>query len=131
MLSFVNIFYYTCRCVANKERPLSLGVVSFCARTLGSIPGPLIVGALFDSSCLLRNELQEQCGLVGNCLVYNNQELSIRSMSLFAVCTGISTILGFFCWLSYRVPNKKETEEKMLKPEIEESVMNPKDTVSV
>ena len=88
--------------------------MSFCGRLLGSIPGPLITGALFDSSCILRNELQERCGLVGNCLVYNNQELSIRSMSLFLVCIGVSNILGFLCWLSYRVPNK-ETEDQPIK----------------
>lgn len=100
--------------------------MSFCGRLLGSIPGPIIFGALFDSSCLLRNELQEQCGLVGNCLVYDNHDLSIRSMSLFFVCIGASAILGCLCWLSYRIPIKETQEEKLRK----ESVTDLKGTAS-
>lgn len=120
ILQFV---FFACRCVASKERPLSLGVVSFCARALGSIPGPIITGALFDSACLLRNSLQEQCGLAGNCLVYDNRALSIRSLSLFLMSVSISAIFGFFSWLSYRVPKQVKEKEGVVKNAEEEGVV--------
>ena len=101
--------------MSDEERHLSLGVVSFISRALGNIPGPLITGAIFDSACILRNELQEQCGLVGNCLVYDNFALSIRSMVLFLVSIIISTVFSVLAWLTY--PKAKPQEEKL---EVEE-----------
>lgn len=97
--------------------------MSFCARALDSIPGPIITRALFDSACLLRNTLQEQCGLTGNCLVYDNRALSIWSLSLFLMSVGISAIFGFFSWLSYRVPKQVKEKEGAVKNEEEEGVV--------
>ena len=65
-------------------------------RLFGSIPGPIIVGALFDSSCLY---WQEECGSRGNCWVYDNNDLSLR---MFGVSTGVrvaSVIFAFCAWI--------------------------------
>ena len=97
-----------CRCVDNEQRHLALGVASFIVRLLGSIPGPLIAGALFDSSCLLRNSQQEECGLIGNCLLFDNFLLSVYSMALCISGLGVSAVFSFLTWLSY--PKSKVTQ---------------------
>jgi len=69
-------------------------------RLLGNIPGPIIVGALFDSSCLY---WQEECGNRGNCWVYDNNHLSL---GMFGVTTGVrvaSVIFGFCAWIFFDV----------------------------
>lgn len=86
------------RCVANEERHLALGLLSFIARLLGAIPGPLIVGALFDSACLLFNN---QGNTVGSCLVYDNDVLGLRSLALYVVIAAVSAALAFCSWLTY------------------------------
>ena len=107
----VNLFAYiclSCRCVDNEQRHLALGLTSFIVRLLGSIPGPLIAGALFDSSCLLRNSQQEECGLIGNCLLFDNFLLSVYSMALCISGLGVSAVFSFLTWLSY--PKSKVTQ---------------------
>ena len=98
-----------CRCVAHEQRHLSLGVISFFVRTFGAIPGPLITGAIFDSVCQLRHELQEQCGLPGNCLVYDNEALALRSAIMLFVGMAVSAVFAFFVWFVY---SKNKTNDK-------------------
>ena len=100
-----------CKCVSDEERHLCLGVFSFTAWAVGSIPGSLIVGALFDAACLLHNNQQEQFGQVESYLVYNNFPLGISSLSLFLVCVSVSTILSFLLWISYSKA-KSQVEEQ-------------------
>ena len=69
-------------------------------RALGSIPGPLVFGALFDASCVY---WQEECGDRGNCWVYHNEDLSLR---MFGVCIGVrfvSVVFAFCTWMFYDV----------------------------
>ena len=122
-----------CRCVADEERHLSLGVISFFVRTFGSIPGPLITGAIFDSACQLRHELQEQCGLQGNCLVYDNEALAVRSAILLIVGMGISAVFAFFVWFVYpkgKVNDKQEKDNKAEKGENDETAETDENTTT-
>lgn len=77
-------------------------------RAVGSIPGPIVVGALFDSSCL---HWQEDCGDRGKCYVYDNDDLTLRLFSLAAGIKVLSIICGFFAWIFFGVrlfdPSKK------------------------
>ena len=89
---------FFCRCISDEQRTLALGVQSVFMRALGYIPSPIIVGALFDSSCLY---WQEDCGDRGNCWVYDNDDLSF---SLFSVGTGvriISILCAFGAWIFF------------------------------
>jgi len=91
---------YLCRCVSDEQRTLALGLQSMLVHALGNVPGPIIIGALFDSSCLYR---QEECGNRGNCWVYDNKLLSLR---IFLVCSVIMTVSlasAFCAWLFFRV----------------------------
>lgn len=59
MLMFFTFMYAvpsticTLRCVHEHQRSLALGIGSVFYRLLGAIPGPLIVGAVLDRSCIL------------------------------------------------------------------------------
>lgn len=109
------------RCVADEERHLSLGVISFIVRAVGSIPGPLITGAVFDSACLLRQELQEECGLTGNCLVYDNEALAVRSLLMLFFGMSISSVFAFFVWLFYPKKSQENDKDKSIPDGHEES----------
>ena len=98
-ITILKIFF--CRCVDDEQRHLSLGVASFLIRLLGNIPGPLVAGALFDTSCLLRNVQQEECGLIGNCLIFDNFLLSLYSMILLVIGLGLSALFSLFTWITY------------------------------
>lgn len=65
------VFCIPHRCVAEQQRTLALdlGVQSLVFRALGSIPGPIVFGVIFDSTCLFR---RFDCGRRGNCWVYDN-----------------------------------------------------------
>ena len=96
-------------------------------RALGSIPGPLIYGALFDASCVY---WQEECGDRGNCWVYENEDLSLR---IFGLSTGIriiSVVFTFCTWMFYDVTlcnRGKVTDEKEIKntefPEVDNTAL--------
>lgn len=67
-------------------------------RAVGSIPGPLLYGVIFDTSCIY---WQEECGRRGNCWVYNNNSISVRAffLSLFGVAA--NTVFMILCWIFF------------------------------
>ena len=93
---FVSLVTVLQVCVEWAETP---GVMSAISRTLGSIPSPLITGAVFESACLLWEK--DECGLQGNCAVYNNYSLGIRTMFVFTLFLICSTMFSFLAWLNY------------------------------
>ena len=48
---------------------MSLGIQWVVVRLLGTIPGPVLIGAVIDSTCLL---WQTDCGEQGSCRAYDN-----------------------------------------------------------
>ena len=84
--------------MAEDQRTLAIGTQSFFWRLLGSIPGPILFGAIFDSSCLF---WQHQCGRRGNCWVYNNTALSQRAVVLAVLAMAGYFTFVFLCWLFY------------------------------
>lgn len=90
--------YCSCRSVAEEQRSLALGVQSVLWRIMGSIPGPILFGVIFDSSCVY---WQFECNRRGNCWVYNNHLISIRAFFLTITGIAINTIFMFLSWLFY------------------------------
>ena len=95
--------------VADDQSALALGIQSALFRILGSIPGPLIFGALFDDAC---RKWQEDCGRRGNCWVYDNDRLSLTALGLAVPCLIVATIFFFLAWLTY--PKSATNESKKL-----------------
>jgi len=79
---------------------------------LGSIPGPILVGALFDSSCLY---WQEECRNRGNCWVYDNDDLSLRMFGMTLGVRVLSLIFAFCAWIFFDVTfcNRDKVQEQV------------------
>ena len=101
------IFSCECRCVAEQQRTLALGLQSVVWRTFGSIPGPVIFGVMFDSACIF---WQEECGRRGNCWVYENKHVSERAVSIAIVGIFMNFVFSFLCWIVY--PRKNAMVEQ-------------------
>jgi len=89
---------FTYRCISDEQRTLGLGVHSVVMRVIGSIPGPIVVGAIFDSSCLY---WQRECGDKGKCYVYDNDDLTVRIFILSFGVRILSILFGFCAWIFF------------------------------
>eukprot|EP00057_Strongylocentrotus_purpuratus_P028748 XP_011683222.1 PREDICTED: solute carrier organic anion transporter family member 4A1-like [Strongylocentrotus purpuratus] len=99
-MSKVPLMNIVLRCVAEHERAVALGMNSVVARTLGSIPGPIIFGAIIDSTCL---QWQETCGERGACWLYDNESLSWKLTTLSLICN-LLTVLFYALALRFYEP---------------------------
>lgn len=63
------------RCVPFKDRTDALALTSFLARSLGSIPSPIIIGKLIDHTCILWSE-NNSCEKT-NCVAYSHSSIAI------------------------------------------------------
>ena len=93
-----HFFSISCRSVRDDERPLSLGVTSALGRLLGTIPGPILGGLVFDSTCLL---WQEEDGIQGNCWIHDNDALTVRNMILVMLALTLSFLATVGVYLTY------------------------------
>lgn len=59
----------TLRVVKSEERSIALGIQWLKVRFFGSTPGPIVIGALIDRSCILWHE---SCEDEGACIEYDN-----------------------------------------------------------
>ena len=77
-------------------------VQSILLRVLGTIPAPLIFGAVFDASCIL---WQDTCGVRGSCFFYDKQQLALY---MFGVCVGYKcfALVFMICAWKFYVPPK-------------------------
>lgn len=72
---------------------------SVVTRLLGAIPGPLVLGAMIDSSCLLR---ESKCGRTGSCYLYRSRDIR-RQFIILGVATHVLTLcLYTLAWLAGR-----------------------------
>lgn len=75
----------TLRVVRDDQRSFALGIQWIKVRILGTIPAPMVFGALIDDTCILWNET---CEGRGACLVYDNYYMSRLE---FTRCFDLST----------------------------------------
>lgn len=95
--------------MADDQRALALGIQSAMFRVFGSIPGPIIFGALFDATCI---SWQYQCGRRGSCWLYDKNQLSYSAVGLGIPINIIAITCYFIAGFTY--PKKKDEvkEEK-------------------
>uniref|UniRef100_T1JNZ4 Solute carrier organic anion transporter family member n=1 Tax=Strigamia maritima TaxID=126957 RepID=T1JNZ4_STRMM len=92
----------TLRCVPDNQRSLGLGIQWLIIRLLGSIPSPIVFGALMDSTCILWHSTCE--GEFGNCRVYNNTDMSKILLTVALIGKGVSLVSFACAWLVYKAP---------------------------
>lgn len=90
----------TLRVVRDDQRSFALGIQWIKVRILGTIPAPMIFGALIDETCSLWHET---CEGRGACLVYDNFYMS-RYMLALAVIGKTASLVFFFLARWYYVP---------------------------
>ncbi|XP_035688122.1 solute carrier organic anion transporter family member 4A1-like isoform X2 [Branchiostoma floridae] len=100
-------------CVKQNQRSFALGIDTSIRVLLGSVPAPLVYGALVDKACLLWDR---NCDKRGACLLYDNALLStymailktvLASWSVFCAC------LAMFFW------NRRNMEAYEVEKELE------------
>jgi len=96
----------TLRCVDPSVRSLALGIQWLVIRLLGTIPGPVAMGKLFDNACEV---WQTGCdGSNQHCLIYDNDRISGNVLTLTTICKGLS-IAAFLAGISlYKLPEAEE-----------------------
>ncbi|KAK8728947.1 hypothetical protein OTU49_008891 [Cherax quadricarinatus] len=91
----------TLRCVPDSHRSFALGLQWMVVRLLGTIPGPILFGALIDDTCIL---WQSTCGKGGACRSYDNFYMSRYMMGISIIFKFLSTVLFFLSWWLYVPP---------------------------
>ena len=74
----------------------------------GTVPAPLIFGAIFDASCSL---WQDTCGERGSCYFYDKQQLAL---GMFCVCIGYkgcALVFMILAWVFYKPPKTEVIDE--------------------
>lgn len=89
----------TLRCVPDNQRAFGLGIQVLFLRSLSFIPGPLILGTIIDSNCLVWSI--DECGNRGNCLEYNVNQLSKHFLVFAIVAASVATFFYFLAWFFY------------------------------
>ncbi|XP_076441739.1 solute carrier organic anion transporter family member 4A1-like [Babylonia areolata] len=87
------------RCVPSSERSVGLGLQWVTLRLLGTIPGPILTGAVLDTSCIL---WQSTCNGKGNCWVYDSYDMGLRLFLLWVVVKVTSIILLLTAYAIYK-----------------------------
>ncbi|XP_034951398.1 solute carrier organic anion transporter family member 4A1 isoform X2 [Chelonus insularis] len=91
----------TLRVVREDQKSFALGIQWNKVRILGTIPAPMIFGALIDDTCILWHET---CEGRGACLVYDNYWMSWYMFGLAFIGKTASLIFFFFAWWCYVPP---------------------------
>nr|XP_002731060.1 PREDICTED: solute carrier organic anion transporter family member 4C1-like [Saccoglossus kowalevskii] len=112
----------TMRCVPDQQRSHALGISSIICRCLGAIPGPILIGAAIDSSCLV---WQEVCGDTGTCWIYDNHTFGLKFVVIGTVVAGIGLIGCIVALLVYKPP-----PEEIINDQIDSTSTNPVSTMA-
>lgn len=99
------------RSIPDSQRAFGLGVQLTFARIFGSIPGPVVFGAVIDNTCILWQSTEDGSG---SCWYYNSYKLRV-SMFLLVLAIKVVTALFYVAGnMMYRPPatesaNKRRT----------------------
>lgn len=85
---------------------LGLSAMQMIWKACGSIPGPIIMGALFDANCAFT---QPSCSTSGGCVLYRNANLALSYSLLAILGKAMATLCFFFAFLAYNSHHKRHT----------------------
>lgn len=98
----------TLRVVRDDQRSFALGIQWIKVRILGTIPAPMVFGALIDDTCILWNET---CDGRGACLVYDNYYMSRYMLALAFIGKAASLLFFFLAWWTYIPPGSRDIDQ--------------------
>ena len=89
-------------------RSQSMAWSSIIVRIIGGIPGPIAVGAILDTTCVVWE--RTKCGKQGTCLVYSEASANVM-LTIFLVTRFLNIIFnGLIIWIQ----RGKETTDNAL-----------------
>ncbi|XP_049773044.1 solute carrier organic anion transporter family member 4A1 isoform X2 [Schistocerca cancellata] len=92
----------TLRCVQDDQRSFALGIQWIKVRLIGTIPAPMVFGALIDETCL---QWFESCHERGACQVYDNTYMGRYMLALAFIGKAASLLFFFLAWWFYVPPS--------------------------
>ncbi|KAJ8670806.1 hypothetical protein QAD02_002065 [Eretmocerus hayati] len=95
----------TLRVVRDEQRSLALGVQWIKVRVLGTIPSPVIFGALIDNTCTLWHEADDRGAY---CLIYDNFYMSRYMFALAFIGKTASLLFFILAWRAYVPPGSRK-----------------------
>ncbi|EDV19629.1 uncharacterized protein TRIADDRAFT_968, partial [Trichoplax adhaerens] len=93
------------RSVPESQRAYAMGFNWVFLRLVASIPGPIVIGAFIDRSCIL---WAKNCNGTSTCWVYDSKSISYYVVGTTAVVKFLGAICFFISWRYYK-QSKKET----------------------
>ncbi|XP_033109637.1 solute carrier organic anion transporter family member 4A1-like [Anneissia japonica] len=99
----------TLRCVPHSQRSFGLGLQSLLWRAFGSVPGPVIFGAVIDKTCIL---WEDSCGSQGSCWLYSNRMFSRYSLYIGLAVKVCSLVFLTLALITYKPPPESPPPEK-------------------
>ena len=102
-LRFSSTFLFFRRSVPDNQRSYALGFQFIFQRSLGFLPGPVLVGWLFDSQCLLWGE---SCGMRGRCQSYDVWGIAVKIAIFGCTTKGSRSLISL---LIFMAPKAKKT----------------------
>ncbi|CAH1775633.1 unnamed protein product [Owenia fusiformis] len=104
----------TLRCVAEEQRSFALGIQWILIRCLGSIPGPILLGALIDQTCLLWQKASDESPTAGegSCYIYNNGNMSTYLMVTSLIGKALTLIFIILALVLYKAPKDSSPAKK-------------------
>ncbi|KAK3083064.1 hypothetical protein FSP39_012962 [Pinctada imbricata] len=99
----------TLRCVQESQRSLAIGFQWLFLRLLGTTPGPLMLGAIIDSACVVWQDIN---GETGSCWIYEKTDMGIKILIWWCIVKGFSVLFYFLAQYFYISPEKEIPEEE-------------------
>ncbi|KAF2357631.1 Organic anion transporter polypeptide OATP [Trinorchestia longiramus] len=102
----------TMRCVAFDQRAYAMGLQGLPFCLLGTVPGPIVYGAVIDKACLLWSESSTSTGA---CVVYDNYAFGRYIFALSTTVKVVVVFLLFGAWWWYDDKSSDVSEEHTTK----------------
>lgn len=116
---FIPIQTVILRIHSDLDKTFSLGIMWMFARVLGAIPGPIILGAAIDVTCVVWGKTCKEDK--ASCWIYDNQLLG-RNVCIFSTAVNFgATIMLLIAYLFYQTSKHKKTASYQLSSDIKQS----------
>ncbi|XP_071507207.1 solute carrier organic anion transporter family member 4A1-like [Diadema antillarum] len=109
-LGLVPSILATMRCVAHSQRSFALGIQSLIYRGLGTVPGPIVFGALIDLVCIV---WQTDCDGSQTCWLYQNADFSLVVLSVTMILRVVSITFICLALLFYKPAEPGDDKENV------------------
>ncbi|XP_013383827.1 solute carrier organic anion transporter family member 4C1, partial [Lingula anatina] len=100
----------TLRCIPDGQRAFGLGLQWVFIRFLGTVPGPILFGAIIDGTCQL---WQQNCTENGSCWIYDS---ALMGRNFFFLGLGVKCLTALFFFLAhycYKPPSTRKMVKSM------------------